>query len=228
MDEWIKYQNENAKKIILQDSFDVNKSKYIGGVDISFNKNDPSLACGYLTIINIDSCDIVYEDHQNITLSIPYCSGFLGFREVPVYLSLLQKLKQNTPQYYPDVVMIDGFGILHQRGFGSASHLGFITDIPTIGVAKTLLCFEGLDEKIIKTSFKLNCKNKGDCVDLIGTSGKIYGVALKGTLETENPIYVSIGHKISLETSIKIVTKLCKYRVPEPIRNSDIKSKLFL
>jgi len=72
MDEWIKYQNENAKKILLQDSFDVNKIKYIGGVDISFNKNDPSLACGYLTIVNFDSYDIVYEDHQNITLSIPY------------------------------------------------------------------------------------------------------------------------------------------------------------
>ena len=82
INEWIKYQEENSKNIICVDDFDVDNIKYVGGVDISFNKTNPLLACGYITIIDFLTNDIVYEDHQNVTMIEPYISGFLGFREI--------------------------------------------------------------------------------------------------------------------------------------------------
>lgn len=228
LDEWTKYQEDNSKKIIKTDTFDINKVKYVGGLDISFNKNDVTDSCAYLTIMDYKTMDIVYEDYEKVNLQVPYISGYLGFREVPVYSILIDRCRSKHPEYYPDIILIDGFGILHHKEFGSASHLGFVKDIPSIGVAKTLLYQDGLDEKIIKNNVKAQCKKKGDYVELIGTSGKVYGVGLKSTDDVTNPIYVTIGHKISLESAIIVVNNLCQYRVPEPIRISDIRSKLYL
>ena len=225
---WIKYQEENSKNIIKEDTLEYDKIKYIGGLDISFKKEDPDQACAYLTVYDIIENKIVYEDHKLLTLTLPYVSGLLGFRELPVYKDLIETIKKDKPEFFPHVVMVDGFGIFHHRNFGSASHLGYDLDIPTIGVGKTLLCIDGLDKGIVKDEFNKKCKVKGDYIELVGETGKIYGVALKGSDNTNNPIYVSIGHKISLESCIKLVNKCCNYRVPEPIRNSDIKSKLFL
>ncbi len=149
----------------------------------------------------------------------------MGFREIPEYKKLLDKLK-NT-QYYPDLLFIDGYGVMHIREFGSASQLGVEYNIPTIGIAKTLLCIDGLNETNVKKEFKNECKKKGNYINLTGSSGKIYGVALKSTDLTNNPIYVSIGHGINLNNAIKLVNNTCIYKVPEPIRNSDIKSKLY-
>jgi deoxyinosine 3'endonuclease (endonuclease V) len=68
---------------------------------------------------------------------------------------------------------------------------------------------------------------KGDYIELKGDSGTIWGVALKSCESSEKPIYVTIGHKINLDTAKNIVLKTCLYKIPEPIRNSDIKSKLY-
>lgn len=225
-DEWIKLQNEMNQNVIIKDSFDLTKVKYVAGLDISFDKADPTKTCGYLTVVEIDTCNIVYEDYYVIKLDIPYQTGFLGFREVPVYKILYANLLRTHPEFKPDVTLIDGFGILHHRGAGSATHLGLELDIPTCGIAKTLLCIDELSERQIKKQFKEQCKTKGDYINLIGKSGKIHGVAFKSADNITNPIYISIGHKISLESAIDIVGRLCKYRIPEPIRNSDIKSKL--
>lgn len=225
MGEWEKFQIENASKVIINDDFNITNVKYVAGLDISFDKKNPNKVCAYITIVDINN-NIVYEDYKLTKLNIPYISGFLAFREIPVYLDLLNKLKNTNPEYYPDVILMDGFGLLHQRGFGCACHLGVLLDIPCVGVGKTLMCIDNLNEKKIKNDFKKLC-NKGDFIELIGKTGKVRGVALKGTIDTMNPIYVTIGHKINLKASIEIVCKLCKYRIPEPIRNSDIKSKLY-
>lgn len=224
--QWINYQHTNKSNIIRYDDFDPNTIQYVGGLDISFSKSDSNLACAYLTIYNILTSEIVYEDYKLCKLTIPYISGFLGFREVPEYKKLLKRIIGKP--FYPQILLVDGFGILHYREFGSASHLGFITGIPTIGVGKTLLAIDGLNERTVKQEFKNKCVKSGDYHYLAGSSGKIWGAALKSTNDTFNPIYVTIGHKISLETALHIVTKCCKYRIPEPIRNSDIKSKLYL
>jgi deoxyinosine 3'endonuclease (endonuclease V) len=89
------------------------------------------------------------------------------------------------------------------------------------------MCIDGLDEHNIKTEFKTRCRLKGEYINLVGNSGKIYGSALKSADNTSNPIYVSIGYGCDLETATKIVNKISFYKIPEPIRNSDIKSKLY-
>lgn len=158
-------------------------------------------------------------------MTIPYISGYLGFREIPHYKKLLDKIVDK--EFYPQVLLVDGSGILHQREFGSASHLGFEKDIPTIGVAKTLLTHDGFTEREIKKQFRENCNKKGDYIELKGDTGMIWGLALQSSEQVERPIYVTIGHKISLETAKNIVLKSCIYKTLEPIRNSDIKSKLY-
>jgi len=224
--EWIEYQNINACKIITTDFIDPNNIRYIGGLDISFDKNDDSKACGYLTIFDITTNQIVWEEYKKCILDIPYVSGFLGFREIDVYKELVGRLVNNP--VYPQILFIDGFGILHHREFGSACQIGLELDIPTVGIAKTLLYHDGLDEFQIKNKFRSQCIYKGDSINLVGKSGKIFGVALRTSTDAINPIYVSIGHKISLGTSIDLVIKTCLFKNPEPIRNSDVKSKLYL
>lgn len=225
LETWKNEQNKLKENILYENMSNnfYDSIKYIGGVDISFDRNNPDKCCAYLIILNFDDLSVVYEDYIIGKMTIPYISGFLGFREIPYYKKLIDNLKMNKPDLIPSVIMIDGFGILHHRGFGSASHLGVICDIPTIGCAKTLLCLDGLYEKEIKKKFEEDSISE---INLIGKSGMLYGTAiLTGKL---NPIYVSIGHKINLETAIKITKKCCNYRIPEPIRLADIKSKLYL
>lgn len=225
IDEYEKYQMENATKIIKKDIFDKTKIRYVGGLDISFDKNDLNNACSYVTIYDLITNTIVYENHNLCKMTLPYVSGFLGVREVPEYIKLIKQIEHEL--FYPDVLLIDGFGILHPRAFGSASHVGYILNIPTIGVAKTLMCIDGLNEHDIKKKFKSECVSKYDYINLVGESGTIYGCALKSATVATNPIYVSIGHGCCLETAREIVNKVSIYKIPEPIRNSDIKSKLY-
>lgn len=217
------YQLTHKNFIIRHDTFHINDIRYIGGLDISFDKKNNINACAYLTIYDLQTQQNIYEDYHLCHMTIPYTPGFLGFREVPEYKILLSKIKDKP--FYPDVLMIDGFGILHHREFGSASHLGLELDIPTIGVAKTLLCIDGLNEHVIKQEFREKCKKMGDYIELRGASNILWGLALKSGEKTQNPIYVSIGHKISIETARKLVLQTCLFKNPEPIRNSDIKSR---
>jgi endonuclease V len=225
---WLNYQNKNSKKIIKTDYINLNNIKYIGGFDISFSKKNNKKACAYLTIIDFKTNEIVYEDYLLCEMDIEYVSGFLGFREIPHYSKLFQKLLSKNIKYYPDIILFDGYGIFHQRNFGLASHFGYEFNIPTIGVGKTLLFIDGLNNSIMD-DFLIKCKNKGDYIELIGkTTNNIYGAAVKSSENSKKPIYISIGHKISLKTAVEIIIQTCKYKLPEPIRNSDIKSKCFL
>lgn len=223
VNDWERFQIEHSAKVIKEDTFDKASIKYIGGLDISFNKKDPNHGCAYLTVVDYITGKIVYEDHELTTMNIPYVSGFLGFREIEHYRPILERVKKT--EFYPDIILVDGLGILHHRSFGSASHIGYVFDIPTIGIGKTLLCMDGMYEKKIKREMK----EKGiKELKLIGDSGKEYGYAVVYGKDAINPIFVSIGHKISIETSLEIMRKMCVYRIPEPVRNSDIRSKLYL
>src|SRR5271166_2568334 len=111
-----KWQNEQdtlKKQISVIDSIKLEDIKYIGGVDISFEKKDPNNACVYLIVIKMpnndsDPIEIVYEDHKIVRLTIPYISGFLAFREVPHYKDLLDILKLKAPQFFPQIILVDG------------------------------------------------------------------------------------------------------------------------
>ena len=143
--------------------------RFIGGVDVSFDKKDSELACGALVVIDMDTMNVVYEDFKIVHLTLPYIPGFLAFRESPVLLELIQKLMKEHPEVAPDVIMVDGNGILHPRGFGLASHIGVLANIPTIGVAKNLYHVDGLSRSHINTNLKTDevnddTTNHVDCV----------------------------------------------------------------
>lgn len=80
----------------------------------------------------------------------PYIPGFLAFREVPILYVLFERLKQKRPDLWPQLVLVDGNGILHQNQCGLACHLGVLIDLPTVGVGKTLFYIDGLTKDRVK------------------------------------------------------------------------------
>jgi deoxyinosine 3'endonuclease (endonuclease V) len=102
---------------------------------------------------------------------------------------------------------VDGNGVLHTRNFGCASHIGVLQDIPTIGVGKTVFDIDGIHKSDVKTLSE-GLIHAGDFAYLTGNSGKQWGAALKATEDTKNPLIVSVGHKVSLNTAIT-ATKAC-------------------
>jgi len=123
-----------------------------------------------------------------------------------------------------DCILVDGNGILHCNACGCASHLGVLLDLPTIGCGKTIFAVDGINKAItdeIKEDFRDNNKKKGAYYLLKGKSGKIWGAGLKSGKDSNDPLIVSIGHRISIESAIHIVDECSKTRVPEPIRFVD-------
>lgn len=242
-EQWIQEQELLKKRLVLKDDFSWkihpvlpsngesgggNILRYIGGVDLSFSKDDSSIACGALVVVDLDTLCVVYEDFDIVHLTMPYVPGFLAFRECPVLLGLLEKMKRAFHPFYPQLLMVDGNGILHPRGFGLASHLGVLSDLPSIGIGKNLHHVDGLTHEQVKRHLPKNTNKDGDAMPLIGKSGRTWGVAFRYNEQSSKPIFISIGHRISLETSIAIVRMCCKYRVPEPIRQADKRSKEYL
>ncbi|KAL5714546.1 hypothetical protein ACHQM5_016490 [Ranunculus cassubicifolius] len=227
--EWVQTQEQLKSRLILEDEFTwtlPTTLKYIGGVDLSFSKDDPSIACGALVILDLNNdLNVVYEDFIIAKLDIPYIPGFLAFREAPVLLKLFEKIKPDSFQFYPQLLMVDGNGILHPKGFGLACHLGVLTSIPSIGIGKNLHLIDGLTHIGVKQSFEA-CGR--DVITLNGLSGRTWGAAIRSTPDSSKPIFVSIGHCISLDTAISVVKLACKYRIPEPVRQADIRSRAFL
>lgn len=168
-----------------------------------------------LIVQSFPDFETVHADSEEVHLDHPYVPGFLAFREVPH----LQRLIERAP-IKPQVILVDGNGIFHNRGFGLASHLGVITGIPTIGCGKTVFAVDGITVNSVKRLSK-ELHQAGDTKFLVGNSGKVWGCALRATDDSVNPIIISIGHKISLESAVKIVSESCFYRVPEPIRQAD-------
>ena len=128
------------------------------------------------------------------------------------------------PHLVPQVILVDGNGILHTRGFGIASHLGVLVDIPTIGCAKTVFALkdEGITDDYVKDMYYKKLKKFGDYFPLRGFSDITWGYALRSTEYYDNPIIISIGHKVSNQTALKVAKMCCYYKEPEPIRLADL------
>jgi endonuclease V len=136
--------------------------------------------------------------------------------------------KTEHPDTKVDFILIDGNGILHCNACGCASHFGVEIDVPTIGCGKTIFAVDGINKFLIsdiKEQFKAKGIKKGYSVPLVGTSGRVWGHALKSGDTAIEPLIVSIGHRVSIETAVKVVNACCKTRVPEPIRFVDLKSR---
>lgn len=230
---WAEEQRLLLKKLVVDDALQWGRKgavtlKRVGGVDISFVKGDLETACSALVVVSYPELDVLYEEYRMIKLTQPYIVGFLAFREVSFLVDMLRTLKETKPHLYPEVVLVDGNGMLHPRGFGLACHLGVICDIPTIGIGKNFLQIDGMETSEIKAAFESKCKVAGDSLPLVGKSGQCWGVALKPTDKIKKPVYISIGHRLSLQSSIDIVMAVSQYRLPEPIRFADQRSREFL
>jgi deoxyribonuclease V len=132
-----------------------------------------------------------------------YASGFLALRELPAVTAALEALTHT-----PDLLVCDGVGLAHPRRFGLACHVGLLTDLPTIGVAKKPM-----------TPFAIPGTARGSWTELID-GGDVVGRALR-TQDGVKPVFVSVGHKIDLDTACAHVLRLCRHRLPETTRRAD-------
>lgn len=132
----------------------------------------------------------------------------------------------SLPLSWPDVVLVDGNGALHPRGFGLACHLGTLLETPTIGVGKSLLAVDGLSKAWLATAIQEaypegKLPHRGASVALEGQSGTVHGAAVRLGTKGHNPTFISVGFGVSLESAVEVAVGLSKHRVPEAIRQAD-------
>ncbi|ESN97619.1 hypothetical protein HELRODRAFT_85315 [Helobdella robusta] len=202
------------------DNIDCNDKKlpYIIGLDISFIKDNTEDACVGLTVLSLPYLEVVYEETTMIKITVPYVSGYLAFREAEFYVGRMRSFMEAHPDFRPLCLMVDGNGVLHKKNFGLACHIGVMLDLPTIGVAKKLSNVDGIEKNNSLRKKIENMQNCGDSIMLESSSGNVLGIALRSGVDSRNPVYISVGHKISLQTAINLVKLCCVCRIPEPIR----------
>jgi deoxyribonuclease V len=228
--EWETIQNEVRKKVVVQDKFDVQKLKYVGGCDISFVNNSDVDAVSGLVVFEFPGLKLVYEAYRRIELTHPYISGFLAFREVEYFQVLLEELKEKNPEYYPGLLMCDGNGILHPNRVGAASHLGVLMDLPTLGVGKSFLNCDGLAAKEVEKEMQktVSVFEEGHMNIVSKFTGEVLGAAFSKA-GVKKPVYVSPGHRISTSTAVALVSRCSpKFRIPVPIRQADLASREYV
>ena len=197
--EAIQIQKRYAKKVITKDT--LGKVRFVAGVDVGFEKNN-TITCAAIAVLRFPELELHEYAIARRPTSFSYIPGLLSFREIPAVLEALKKLKQ-----LPDLLLCDGQGIAHPRRLGIASHLGVLTDIPSIGVAKNRLV--GVHDKL--------AQQKGSRVPLFD-GDEVIGSVLR-TRANVKPLFISPGHKVSLKTSITYVMQcVTKYRLPETTR----------
>jgi deoxyribonuclease V len=180
---------------------EVTSPRFIAGVDIS-SRRGAELATGAVVVLDYPGLRLVEMKVVKARPGLPYIPGLLSFREAPIILAACAALATT-----PDLLIVDGQGIAHPRRLGIAAHLGLWLDIPTIGCAKSRLC--GEYEEPAET---------GGSYREITDDGEVIGAALR-TRDGVKPVFVSIGHRLSLESAIHWVLQCCRgYRLPEPQR----------
>ncbi|CAG7826968.1 unnamed protein product [Allacma fusca] len=186
---WIAMQEELKDQVILHDTEewgqDLRQLKFVAGMDISYPEEaiGKSEAVACLVIVSYPDLATVYQATENICLTEPYIPGFLAFRESGPLLNLLEDLLQKRPDLKPDVILIDGNGILHPRRYGCACHIGLKSGIPTIGVAKNIYKMDCIEYN--KQANDL--ANVGDNI-LLNDGELTLGMALKTAKNAKNPV----------------------------------------
>ncbi len=179
----------------------------VAGVDVAYGRGNPLRAAA--VVLAFDSLKTLGAAAVTMEARFPYVPGYLSFREIPAVLAVLDRLAVR-----PDILLCDGQGIAHPRRFGLASHLGVVTGLPTIGVAKSRLVGEHGEPG----------GARGDWAPLMD-QGEIIGAVLRTRVGVK-PVYVSIGHRVGLKTAIRFVLACTtRFRLPETTRAADRLSK---
>ena len=200
--EAITLQKELAAKVRLESLPKV--PALIGGCDVSMNRFAKEGFAGFVTL---SYPELELLDHAVVkdTIPMPYIPGLLSFREIPMLLKAWEKLKTK-----PEVIIVDGIGIAHPRRFGLASHLGVLLDLPTVGCAKSVLTGIYKEPDNVPGSFSY-LYDKYNRTEIIGA-------ALRTKVNVK-PVFVSPGHRITLEEAIDLVrASVRRHRLPEETR----------
>jgi len=171
----------------------------VAGIDVSQKADWAQAAVAVLEYPALKTVEVAISTRR---VDFPYIPGLLSFREGPVIIDALEKLA-----VVPDLLIFDGQGVAHPRRLGIASHIGLIVDLPTIGCAKSRLCGQ----------YQEPGPEKGSHTPLMD-KGEIIGAVVR-TRSRVKPVFVSIGHRVDLQTGIEFVLSCCKgFRLPETTR----------
>ncbi len=197
--EAIAIQQRLRELVRLEDCFD--EVKRVAGVDVGFEQGN-TVTRAAVAVLEFPGLELVDQSIVRQPTRFPYVPGLLSFREAPAVLEALRQLRES-----PDLLLVDGQGIAHPRRFGIACHLGVLSGIPSIGVAKSRLV--GHHEEVPD--------ERGSWVPL-EDKGEIIGAVLRSR-KGVRPLYVSPGHCVTLATAIEYVMAcVTRYRLPETTR----------
>jgi deoxyribonuclease V len=181
------------------------KTEIICGIDLSILKEDKKLICGIVNF-KYPQLQIIEQVSRVVDETFPYIPGLLSFREGPAILETLRDLVHE-----PDLLVFDGQGTAHPRGLGIASHIGVLLDKPAVGIAKKKLFGDYTEPE----------NEAGNFSYLFHPLDKSIIGAVVRTKTNVKPVFVSVGHKVSLERAIELCLKFSRgYRIPEPTRQA--------
>lgn len=199
-DEATQIQHRLASEVVetpLPDSVET-----VAGVDVSVRDDTAQAAVAVLRQFDLEVID---QATHRCDVPFPYVPGLLSFREMPAVLPALEQLATT-----PDVFMSDSHGYAHPRRFGLACHLGVLLDAPTTGVAKS---------RLVGTPQGTLDPEKGSRIPLVD-EGETIGLLLRTRTEV-NPVYVSVGHRCTLEDAAALTLDCSpRYKIPEPTRQA--------
>lgn len=195
----IALQKQLRDKVLREDS--LGTVRHVAGTDVGFEQSG-TVTRAAVAVLTYPGLELVDYSIARLPTCFPYVPGLLSFREAPVVLAALDALRLK-----PDLILCDGQGIAHPRRMGIASHIGILCDIPTIGVGKTRLT----------GSHEEPPQQRGAWQPLTDRS-EIIGAVLRTRVNTK-PIFVSTGHRISLQTAVQYVLACTtRFRLPETTR----------
>jgi len=193
-------QGELASRVVAGPPLDLGAVRYVAGADVS-TQGDKA----YATVVILDFPRLSAVEVQGFEapLEFPYVPGLLSFREMPSVLGALKKVETAA-----EVMVLDAQGLAHPRRMGLASHIGLFLEVPTVGCAKSVLVGKFEEPGV-----------EGSATELVHR-GEVVGRAVR-TRERVSPVYVSVGNRIDLDSSVELVLACCtRYRLPEPTRQA--------
>ena len=191
-------QNELRGAVVERDA--AGAVRLVAGADIAARRGDATLHAA-VVVVEASTLEVVEVATAEGPARFPYVPGFLSFREAPLVLEAFARLRARL-----DLVICDGQGRAHPRRLGLACHLGLWLDTPTIGCAKT---------RLIGT-YRAPGRRRG-CHTRLVDRGEVVGEVVR-TRSGVKPVFVSVGHRVSLPTARRWILRLSRYRLPEPVR----------